>query len=85
MRINNYFHEKSDTDRHTRETAAIENCPEYIPALVDGYKKLMAPEHLSGWANYEVADEWIPIPDRTGHPNEDNFTVPTYSYLGLRT
>ena len=53
-------------------------------ALVEGYKKLMAPEHLSGWANYEVKNEWVPIPDRTGHPDEDDNTIPQYSYMGFR-
>ena len=46
MRINNAVHEHSDVSRNERESIAIDSSPEYIPALVDGYKKLMAPDHL---------------------------------------
>ena len=84
MRINNFVHETSDISRNNREAAAVENCPEYIPALVEGYKKLMAPEHLSDWTNYEIKNEWTPIPDRTGHPMEDDCSIPRYNIFGIR-
>merc|ERR1712130_498641 len=85
MRINNFFHHQSDVSRSEREAIATADCPDYIPALVDGYRKLMPPTHLDGWANYEVKDEWTPIPERTGHPNEDDHTIPHYSLNGFRT
>ena len=61
MRINNYQHANSDESRAAREEIAIRECEEYAPALVEGYRKLMAPGHLNQWSNYEVKDEWKPI------------------------
>jgi len=61
QRINNFALERSMENRAAREEVALTESPEYVPALVQGYKKLMAPENLSSWANYEPKNEWKPI------------------------
>ncbi|CAG5112567.1 Oidioi.mRNA.OKI2018_I69.chr2.g6765.t1.cds [Oikopleura dioica] len=61
QRINNFALERSMENRAAREEAALTESAEYVPALVQGYKKLMAPENLSSWANYEPKNEWKPI------------------------
>merc|ERR1712168_149592 len=59
--VNNLQKEHSETKRAAREADAIENCAEYVPALVAGYQKLQAPSNLDAWTNYEPKNEWKKI------------------------
>jgi hypothetical protein len=61
QRLNNWQKETSEISRAEREADAIQNCSEYIPALVAGYSKLESPAHLGAWANFEPKNEWKPI------------------------
>jgi len=61
QRVNNAVRSMHEADRAAREAAAIENSEAYIPALVEGYSKLSAPEHLAAWSNYEPQNEWKKI------------------------
>merc|ERR1711962_23996 len=59
--VNNLQKEYSESKRAAREADAIENCAEYIPALLAGYQKLQAPSNLDAWTNYEPKNEWKKI------------------------
>jgi hypothetical protein len=55
---------RSNAARCAREEAAIYNSPHYVPALLEGYQKLMPPARLSGpnsWAEYDPSNDWKPI------------------------
>jgi len=61
QRVQNFVKGTSESNRAAREAAAVENCEEYVPALLEGYSKLQAPANLAAWTNYEPRNEWKKI------------------------